>query len=147
MHPLFRHLRAKFQFSVPVTMYKMVGEDIGVRLLVKNFYEVMENDPKAKECLHVHELINNRIPEEVKSKLYMFLSGWFGGPNLFVEAYGHPRMAARHLKVEISNIERDQWIHCMTIALKMHNPKLRRSHHKLMLNSFNALAMRIQNKH
>jgi hemoglobin len=48
----------------------------------------------------------------------MFLSGWMGGPDLFVEQYGHPRLKARHLPFSIGISERDQWLQCMHQAMK-----------------------------
>ncbi len=125
--------------------YQVVGEESGVYKLVRNFYEIMETDPKAIDCLKSHELVKNKIPDEVKKKLFMFLCGWFGGPNLFVEAYGHPRMRARHMHVKISTREKTQWLYCMKKALKKHPVKISRSEKKKILNSFTALALRIQN--
>ena len=48
----------------------------------------------------------------------MFLSGWLGGPQLFVEKYGHPRMRARHMPFKIGKSERDQWMICMVQAFE-----------------------------
>jgi hemoglobin len=47
----------------------------------------------------------------------MFLSGWLGGPDLYTEKYGHPRLRARHLPFRIGERERDQWMLCMRKAL------------------------------
>jgi hemoglobin len=47
----------------------------------------------------------------------MFLSGWLGGPQLYVEKFGHPRLRARHLPFSIGAAERDQWMLCMRQAL------------------------------
>jgi hemoglobin len=60
-------------------------------------------------------------PEDLQSsrdKLYMFLSGWFGGPDLFVEKFGHPRLRARHMPFAIGVRERDQWVACMVLAME-----------------------------
>ena len=47
----------------------------------------------------------------------MYLSGWLGGPQLFVEKFGHPRLRARHLPFAIGSAERDQWLLCMRQAM------------------------------
>ena len=47
-----------------------------------------------------------------------FRYGWLGGPQLYVEKFGHPRMRARHLPFSIGIEERDQWLYCMAQALK-----------------------------
>ena len=53
-----------------------------------------------------------------EEKLFMFLSGWLGGPPLFVRRHGHPRLRARHLPFSIGAPERDQWLMCMRRALE-----------------------------
>ena len=47
----------------------------------------------------------------------MFLSGWSGGPQLYVERFGHPRLRMRHFPFPIGSVERDQWLWCMNKAL------------------------------
>jgi hemoglobin len=130
----------------PQIFYNILGEENGIYQLVKNFYDVMEHDTKAYECLHTHELKDGSIPDEVKKKLFMFLCGWLGGPNLFQEAYGHPRMRARHMHVKIGTKEKSQWLYCMQNAIKMHSVKMSSSQQKTLINSFTALGMRIQNQ-
>ena len=143
---MFRKIKEKlFPKKEPKFLYEVIGEENGVYLLVKNFYDVMENDPAAKECLEVHALVEGKIPDEVKKKLFMFLCGWFGGPNLFVEAYGHPRMRARHMHVKITAKEKDQWLYCMKKAMQIHTPKIPEADYYRFEGSFMALASRIQN--
>lgn len=128
----------------PFNPYEAFQED-GLRELVRNFYHVMESDPAAAQCLAVHELENGKVPEEVKEKLFEFLSGWTGGPNLFVKKHGPPRMRARHIRFPIGEQERDQWLYCMNIALDQSSVRLKKKHKQIMLSSFAALAYRIQN--
>ena len=40
-----------------------------------------------------------------------------GGPQLYVEKYGHPRLRARHLPFAIANAEAEQWMPCMRTAM------------------------------
>lgn len=92
--------------------YELVGGEAGVRRLVDRFYEVMDTDPKAAGVRAMH----HDLPR-ANEKLVMFLSGWMGGPQLYVEQYGHPRLRARHLPFPIGESERDQWIYCMIRAM------------------------------
>ncbi len=65
-------------------------------------------------------LLRSLHPERLegsRDKLYMFLSGWLGGPALYVERHGHPRLRARHLPFPIATTERDQWLACMRQAM------------------------------
>ena len=91
-----------------------MGGEITLRRLVDCFYDLMDEDPDyfAIRKLHPEELNSSR------DKLFMFLSGWTGGPSLFVEKYGEPRLRSRHLPFSIGIIERDQWLSCMDRAME-----------------------------
>ena len=73
----------------------------------------MELDPAFAELRAVH----GASLASAREKLYLFLSGWLGGPSLYIERYGHPRLRARHLPFAIGDRERDQWMACMRQAL------------------------------
>ena len=53
-----------------------------------------------------------------REKLFLFLSGWLGGPDLYVRQYGHPRLRGRHMPFSIGVAERDQWMLCMNRAME-----------------------------
>ena len=129
----------------PINYYITIGQENGVFELVKNFYTVMESDPKTRECLLTHELNEGKVIDETKKKFFMFLCGWFGGPNLFIEAYGSPRMRSRHLHIAISDTETQQWLSCMSKALDMHSIKIKKYQKEMYMNSFKAIATRIRN--
>jgi hemoglobin len=95
------------------TAYERIGGEAAVRELVNRFYDLMDqrNELKKLRDLHAKSLKMSR------EKLFLFLSGWLGGPDLYVEKYGHPRLRARHLPFSIGIEERDQWIQCMDRAL------------------------------
>ncbi len=94
--------------------YEQLGGEEGLRRLVDRFYEIMDTDSSVKETRDLH---STRLAGANK-KLFMFLSGWLGGPNLFVEAFGHPRLRRRHMDFKIGQREAEQWMHCMKQALK-----------------------------
>jgi len=94
--------------------YQRIGGEAGVRKLVKRFYELMDTLPEAQGIRKLHP-VDLRTSEE---KLFMFLSGWMGGPQLYVEKFGHPRLRQRHLPFPIGDAERDQWMLCMKQALE-----------------------------
>ena len=97
-----------------LTPYELLGGEAVLRQLVDRFYDEMELDPKANSIRRMH------APNlgAAREKLFMFLSGWLGGPNLFVEKYGHPMLRARHLPFAIGEAERDQWVYCMLKAMQ-----------------------------
>ena len=97
----------------PTTPYELIGGDAGVRRLVDRFYDLMDASPEAATIRRLHAA----SLKASRDKLYMYLTGWTGGPPIYVEKYGHPRLRARHLPFHISARERDEWLWCMDRAL------------------------------
>ncbi|MDO8843538.1 group II truncated hemoglobin [Methylicorpusculum sp.] len=96
-----------------ITPYQLVGGEQGIQSLVDRFYFFMDTLPEARGIRAIHQKNLNGA----RDKLFKFLSGWLGGPDLFVEQYGHPRLRMRHFSFEIGSSERDQWMFCMNKAL------------------------------
>jgi hemoglobin len=96
------------------TAHARLGGDEALRALVDRFYDLMDLEPAYAgiRALHPATLDNSR------DKLYWFLSGWLGGPDLYTQRMGHPRLRARHLPYQIGLAERDQWLACMTQAMR-----------------------------
>ena len=95
------------------THFEMMGGEAGIRRLVDRFYDIMDSAPEAAgiRALHAKRLDSSR------EKLFLFLTGWMGGPPLYVERYGHPKLRARHMPFPIGAPERDAWVWCMDGAL------------------------------
>ena len=93
--------------------FERLGGVEGVRALVDRFYDLMDLEPEfaGLRALHPTTLEGSR------DKLAWFLTGWLGGPDLYVERFGHPRLRARHLPYPIGVSERDQWLACMGLAM------------------------------
>ena len=96
-----------------ITPYQRIGGEAGVRRLVKRFYELMDQLPEAQRIRKMHHI----SLKNSEDKLFMFLSGWSGGPPLYTDAFGHPRLRQRHMPFSIGAKERDQWLWCMNKAL------------------------------
>lgn len=92
--------------------YERIGGEDGLRRLVQRFYQLMDSMPETKGIRDMHE----DLPQ-AEEKLFMFLSGWMGGPQLYREKYGHPRLRMRHMPFSIGNDESRQWMLCMARAL------------------------------
>ena len=95
------------------THYERIGGEAKVRELTERFYQHMDELPEAYGIrkLHAEDLGSST------QKLYEFLTGWMGGPQLYVEKHGHPMLRRRHLPFPIGAAERDQWLLCMKQAL------------------------------
>ncbi|MDK9703083.1 MAG: group II truncated hemoglobin [Sulfuritalea sp.] len=95
------------------TPFSRIGGAPAVRRLVKRFYELMDTLPEAYGIRKLHQADLSSAEE----KLFMFLCGWLGGPQLYFEKFGHPRLRARHLPFPIASDEAEQWMLCMRQAL------------------------------
>jgi hemoglobin len=95
------------------TMYELVGGADRLRELVDRFYDIMQLDPAFAGILALHP----QMLDGSRDKLFWFLSGWMGGPDLYIERHGHPRLRARHLPYRIASDERDQWLRAMGQAM------------------------------
>lgn len=95
------------------SLYEMLGGESGLRCLVNRFYDIMDSSPEASKIRGFHA----KSLKQSREKLFMFLSGWSGGPQLYTEKFGHPRLRMRHLPFAIGSVERDQWLWCMDKAL------------------------------
>jgi hemoglobin len=130
--------------STPQTLYDLLGGEPEathkIREIVDAFYDVMDKDEKAKpiRLMHPEDLTSSR------EKLFMFLTGWTGGPQLYTERYGHPFLRRRHLPFKIGEEERDQWIYCMTKGL--FNLKMEEAKIKALLNALYPIADFMRNQ-
>ncbi|MCB9677155.1 MAG: group II truncated hemoglobin [Alphaproteobacteria bacterium] len=96
------------------TPYERLGGDAEVRALVDRFYDAMDVRPDAAaiRAMHPADLTGSR------EKLHEFLSGWMGGPPLYVEKHGHPMLRRRHFPFPVDAAAADAWMACMVEALE-----------------------------
>ena len=99
------------------THYDALGGEDGLRRLVDRFYDLMDS---SAEAVHVRALHAASLKVS-REKLRMFLTGWSGGPQLYVEKYGHPMLRQRHFPFAIGAVERNEWLWCMDRALTEHD--------------------------
>lgn len=120
--------------------YERIGGDPAVRRLVNRFYDTMDVLPEAAgiRAMHKEDL------GEAREKLYEFLSGWLGGPPLYISRHGHPRLRARHLPFPIGESERDQWLLCMGQAVRevVEEPEFRSQ----LMHAFAGVADHMRNR-
>jgi hemoglobin len=107
------------------SVYVRLGGASAVRTLVDRFYALMDELPEAYTVRQLH-------PESLAGSadsLFKYLSGWFGGPPLYIQERGHPRLRMRHAPYAIGTVERDEWMLCMRQALaeQVADPALRAS--------------------
>jgi hemoglobin len=107
-------IRDQHQYGVGDASYQAAGGEVGIRKLVDDFYDAMEQLPEAEKIRKMH-------PADLtvsRDKLTLFLCGWLNGPRSYAQKYGPIRIPQVHSHLEIGRSERDAWLRCMEEALK-----------------------------
>ena len=99
---------------VATTPFEWIGGEERVRALTERFYDLMDLEPGYAELRAAH----GSDLGQARQKLFMFLCGWLGGPDHYIERFGHPRLRMRHLPFAIGIRERDEWVLCMDQAMR-----------------------------
>jgi hemoglobin len=100
-----------FPWGSASTPFEEIGGDHAVRGLVDAFYDEIEASSPVLRAMLPSDLSGTR------DKFHAFMSGWLGGPQLYVERYGHPQLRMRHFPFSIGQTEADEWMRCMRLAL------------------------------
>lgn len=95
------------------TLYERIGGEAGVRRFTRRFYALMDAVPEAAACRAIHP----PSLDGSEQKLFEYLSGWLGGPQLFVERRGPPMLRRRHMVAPIGPQESAGWLLCFRWAL------------------------------
>jgi hemoglobin len=90
-------------------IYRVMGED--------NIFRMMSDFYKELEKSAVRHLFPSNM-EEAAQKSAMFFVTILGGPPLYMQKYGSPRMRARHLPFEIDEQARQVWLGCFEKTLE-----------------------------
>ncbi|HUB71102.1 MAG TPA: globin [Acidimicrobiales bacterium] len=91
-------------------MYQRLGGMEFFEALTADFYERVAGD----------DVLRPLYPEDLalsQNHLCLFLAQFWGGPRLYDELRGHPRLMARHLEFRIGVAERDAWLAHMSAAV------------------------------
>lgn len=104
------NIEEKSPFDTP---FAWVGGEGVIRALVDRFYDLMDMEPGFEALRAAH----GSTMQDARDKLFWFLCGWLGGPELYTARFGHPRLRMRHMSFSIGDLERDQWLACMNQAM------------------------------
>ena len=102
-----------------MTPFEMLGGAERVTALVETFYDVMSEQEPALAELHPCDP-DGKVARTPRDRFALFLVGWLGGPEDYVQQHGHPRLRMRHGRVPVSVPMRDAWLRCMTAAMQRH---------------------------
>ncbi len=93
------------------TPYEQLGGADRSSALANTFYDVVEADSPTLRAMLPVDI------ESTRKKFADFMSGWLGGPQLYMERHGHPQLRMRHSRFVIGPAEAAEWTRCMKIAL------------------------------
>ncbi|TCP58221.1 hemoglobin [Tumebacillus sp. BK434] len=92
------------------TIYEMIGGGETIRRLVDAFYKRVGEHPGLKDMFPADLT-------ETADKQYLFLTQFFGGPQLYSDKYGHPMLRARHMPFAVTPERAKFWLGCMREAM------------------------------
>ncbi|MGL5360186.1 MAG: group II truncated hemoglobin [Shewanella sp.] len=120
--------------------YDLIGGELVIRAIATCFYQKMASSAETAALFAIH-----RSPiAESEQKLFEFLSGWLGGPQLYQQKYGHPALRARHMHFAVDEAMRDQWLFCMKFAI---DENINKPEHKAaILEAISTLADHMRNQ-
>ncbi len=120
--------------------YDLIGGDKVIKAIAHEFYQQMQTRGDTQALLAIH-----KAPiSESEQKLYEFLSGWLGGPQLYQRKHGNPALRARHTPFAIDESMRDQWLTCMQAAIETHIKKP--EHRQAIIQAISTLADHMRNQ-
>lgn len=113
---LARHPAGVYSRASMGSPYQALGGRAGVLELVRRFYDIMEE--REPELAKLHELdACGKVSAHNRDRFGLFLVGWLGGPDDYIQQHGHPRLRMRHMHVQVDTAMRDAWLRCMDAAL------------------------------
>ncbi|RNF38481.1 globin [Planococcus salinus] len=93
----------------PIIPYEEIGAERLSRL-IDAFYKRVGQHPKLKP------IFPDDLTETAR-KQKQFMTQYLGGPNIYSEEHGHPRLKARHFPFPITPSRAQAWLECMSEAM------------------------------
>jgi hemoglobin len=122
------------------SLYERIGRTVGVRRLVRRFFELMDTLPEAAPCRAVFPA----DLEDSRQKFFEFMNGWLGGPKLYLKRRGAPKLRRRHFLVNIGSAQRDAWLLCFRRAAEETIPD--RAAFDMLMPQVESIAYYLQNR-
>jgi hemoglobin len=95
------------------TMYDWIGGETALRKLVDRFYDIMDSSDYASTIRAMHK----KDLSAMRASLFEYLSGWLGGPPLYIIKNGSPCITQPHSPFAINQTASDAWVRCISQAM------------------------------
>jgi hemoglobin len=96
--------------------------EIYLKMGQENIFRMLSDFYKELEKSKIRPIFPPDM-EEASRKSALFFVTLLGGPPLYAQTYGPPRMRARHLPFEIDEAARQVWLHCFDTVLEKADSK------------------------
>ncbi|MWB97362.1 globin [Agromyces seonyuensis] len=93
------------------SFYDQIGGSATFAKLADAFYDGVAADPVLKPMYPEADL------GPAKRRLQLFLEQYWGGPTVYSEERGHPRLRLRHQPFKVNPDARDRWLAHMRVAV------------------------------
>ena len=97
------------------SVHQMPGGEAALARLVQTFYDIIETDPDGADIHALH--LKGFGLAHVRQAQFEFLSGFFGGPQYYLERMGHANLRSMHAHIEIGPARVEAWLKCMKKAI------------------------------
>jgi len=91
-------------------IYQLLGEPV-LTAIVAGFYRRVPGDPILGPLYPPHDFVG------AEHRLRTFLIYRFGGPPVYLQERGHPRLRMRHAPFAIGQAARDRWMELMLASV------------------------------
>jgi hemoglobin len=98
-----------------MTLLDEIGGEATLRILVEDFYDVIESHPLGREILALHQ--DGHGVRHSRIEQFNYLSGFLGGQKYYLEKYHHMNIKYMHEHVPIRMCDAQNWLKCMDIAI------------------------------
>ncbi|MCF6171842.1 MAG: globin [Bacteroidales bacterium] len=95
--------------TMQISKYSLIGDE-NIKKLVHDFYLEIRKDELLLP------MYNNDL-EGAEQRLYLFMAQYLGGPALYNEKRGHPRLKKRHAPFRVDEEAKKHWLENMRTAL------------------------------
>lgn len=92
-----------------ISYYDRIGND-HIKKLIHDFYQEIRNDELLKP-MYKNDL------DGAEERLYLFLVQYLGGPDLYNQQRGHPKLRIRHMVFPVTEEAKHNWLKNMRTAL------------------------------
>lgn len=100
--------------SAAPSLYTRLGGQEGIDRLVLAYLQALQSLPQAQPLCHCY----GRGFDHYHQRMREYLSGFLGGPALYLHNHGLPLLRENHQNIPISAALRDQWYECMMTAVR-----------------------------